>query len=51
MILTEKQIDDQFDELHKYFRWLIHVGLWETWEILSATMRVDPKYIIRREIK
>lgn len=51
MTLTEKQVDEQFDKLHKYFRWLICAGLWETWEVLIAAMRADPKYIIRREIK
>ena len=50
-MLTEKQIDDQFDELHKYFRWLINAGLFDTWEILIEALRIDPNYIVRRKIK
>lgn len=48
---TKKQIDDHFDELHKYFRWLIRIGYYETWEVLSAALRIDHDYILRRKIK
>ncbi len=48
---TEKQIDEQFDELHKYFRWLINAGLWDTWDVMIIVLRTDPPYIVRRKIK
>lgn len=50
-MLTKKEIDDQFDKLHKYFRWLIATGLYETWDILSEVLRTDHYYIFQREIK
>jgi len=50
-MLTEEQIDDQFDELGKYLRWLIDAGLWDTWEIMMEVLRTDHSYIVRREIK
>ena len=50
-MLTEKEIDDQFERIQKYLRWLGNVGLYETWDILMIVMRTDHYYIFRREIK
>jgi len=50
-MITEKEIDERFDELGKYLRWLIAVGFFETWEILMEVLRTDSYYIFRREIK
>ncbi|KKM07071.1 hypothetical protein LCGC14_1737650 [marine sediment metagenome] len=50
-MLTEKEIDNQFNELDKYLRWLGNAGLYETWDILMTAVRTDHYYIFRREIK
>ena len=50
-MLTEKEIDEQFEELHKYLRWLIAAGFYETWDVLMEVLRTDHYYIFRREIK
>lgn len=50
-MLTKEEIDERFDELGKYLRWLIATGLYETWEVLMEVLRTDSYYIFRREIK
>lgn len=50
-MLTKEEIDERFDKLGKYLRWLIAIGFFETWDILMEVLRTDPYYICRREIK